>query len=432
MKRSVRRRQRLLRLAKERERRRLQRLWQKRSGASRVGKTAKPLDVWPQRSSFLRQSHRADILVPKIFSFIDNAAETTETLDQLRDAGNDKFVRQIHIDHTRCEKLDLCASVVMDVLILRAQGQRRKAHGLLLSGTLSGRPDVDTMVRASGILKQIGHPASTLVDQEKVIVCDLFQGSPGDPRRSTRAEIAATRLTEYFDRCLCQENYTLNSQGKNYISSLISEVIANAEEHSYRGRGKLWYTIAHYNRLPDEGGGECHIVLFNFGESIYESFLREETSETLREEIGALTERHRKRGFLGMGVAKWNEETLWTLYAPQEGVSRLRGTPGGEDRGNGTIEMIQFFSSLATESRAMVLVSGSAYILFDGTYNLRSEPVGDETRKIIAFNADNSLELPPDGQFVRSLPLAFPGTLVSMRFVLKEAHLRELEEEVKK
>jgi hypothetical protein len=427
MKRSARRRESLLRVAEERERRRVHRLRQKRKGAARAGKVPKPLDIWPKRSSFLRESHRANILVPKIFSFIDNPIETTETLDRLRDAADNKFVRQIHIDHSRCEKLDLCASVVMDVLILRAQGQRRKAHGLLLSGTLSGRADVDTMVRASGILKQIGHPASTLVDQEKVIVCDLFQGSPGDPRRSTKGEIAATRLTEYFDRCLCQENYTLNSRGKNYISSLISEVIANAEEHSNRGRGKLWYTIAHYNRLPDERGGECHIVLFNFGDSIYESFQREETSQTFREEIGALAETHRKRGFLGIGGSRWNEETLWTLYALQEGVSRLRGTPGGEDRGNGTIEMIQFFSSLATESRAMVVVSGSAYVLFDGTYGLRSEPIGHETRKIIAFNSDNSLELPPDGRFVRSLPLAFPGTLVSMRFVLSEAHLKEFE-----
>jgi hypothetical protein len=88
--------------------------------------------------------------------------------------------------------------------------------------------------------------------------------------------------------------------------------------------------------------------------------------------------------------------------------------------------MIEFFTSLATESRAMVLVSGRAYILFDGTYRLRAEQVGTETRKIIAFNAENSLELPPDERFVRSLPEPFPGTLVSMRFVLSKAHLKQI------
>jgi hypothetical protein len=347
-------------------------------------------------------------------------------LDELRSAAGNRSVREIYIDHTKCERLDLCASVVMDVLILRAMGQRRKVQSLNLHGTLSGRPDVDMMIRASGILKQIGHPGSVSPDQSNVIVCDLYTGSAGDPSRTTKAELAATKLTEYFDRCLRTESYALTAEGKNYLSSLISEVIANAEEHSHRGSGKLWYTIAYYNRLPADGGGECHVVLFNFGDSIVESFSQKGTSEKITQEIRELAETHRSRGFLGL-TKGWDEETLWTLYALQEGVSRFRGSPGGRDRGNGTMEVIDFFTSLAGRAPKMALISGKAFILFDGTYRPRAERVGAETRKIIAFNDANSLELPPDERFVQSLSLPFPGTMVSMRFILNQAHLKSLE-----
>jgi hypothetical protein len=59
------------------------------------------------------------------------------------------------------------------------------------------------------------------------------------------------------------------------------------------------------------------------------------------------------------------------LYALQEGVSRFTDTPGGEDRGNGTVRMIQFFTDLAGEEPEMALVSGKTYILFDGKYKLQ-------------------------------------------------------------
>lgn len=53
---------------------------------------------------------------------------------------------------------------------------------------------------------------------------------------------------------------------------------------------------------------------------------------------------------------------------------------------------------------------------------------GGERRKIIAFNEENDLEKPPDEKFVRHLPLKFPGTLVSLRFILHQDHLKRVRE----
>ena len=51
---------------------------------------------------------------------------------------------------------------------------------------------------------------------------------------------------------------------------------------------------------------------------------------------------------------------------------------------------------------------------------------GDELLKIIAFNAENDLDVPPDRDYVRPLDHSFPGTVVSIRLNLDETYLAKL------
>ena len=46
--------------------------------------------------------------------------------------------------------------------------------------------------------------------------------------------------------------------------------------------------------------------------------------------------------------------------------------------------------------------------------------------KIIAFNAENDLEKPPDRGYVHGLENSFPGTIVSIRLNLDEAYLAKI------
>jgi hypothetical protein len=164
-----------------------------------------------------------------------------------------------------------------------------------------------------------------------------------------------------------------------------------------------------------------------------------ETSELLKEEVSKLVDLHKRAGFFELiaevtkrlGIYRfqwWKEEALWTLYALQEGVSRLRHSPGGEDRGNGTVRLIEYFMKLASDDPKMVIISGSTWILFDGTHQLGTIRKGEEDRKIIAFNETNDLALPPDPKFVRTLKKAFPGTLVSLKFRLRGEDLAKVAE----
>jgi len=389
-----------------------------------------PLAIWPVKEKVEPVDGVVGIPIPETFSFIDNPVGTLSTLYRLRSAVESTTTKEIFFDHSRCKMLDLCASVVADVLVLRGKLQRRlRGQNFAASGTFSSDPSVNVLLKASGILKHLGVRGAPLPPevQKRLKLCPLHTGKPSQPSKSSEGEIASTELTRFFDNCLSTEKYALRHDWQSKLISLITEVLDNSEQHASRDR--YWHTIGHFNHLENEPGGDCHIVIFNFGDSIYESLKRKDTPESLKQQIADLASRHRSRGFLGFQQPKWQEETLWTLYALQEGVSRFTDTPEGVDRGNGTIRMIQFFTELAGEQPKMVLVSGQTYVLFDGTYALRDRLMtGGEQRKIIAFNEENDLERPPDARFVRHLPLKFPGTLVSLRFILHQDHLKRVRE----
>ncbi len=388
----------------------------------------KPLNFWPITRRMATYKRSALVELPEIFSFIDNPNETLRSLYDLRDAIEERKADDVFLNHGNCRKLDLCASVVTDVLVLRGRQERLfRGTKFGVGGSFSEIPEVNALLMHSGILKQMEHPAASKLPKEvrdRLLLNPLFTGKASRPDETTQSELAASRMTRFFDNCLLTENYELRVEWKSDLISLITEVIDNAEQHAHTDR--FWHTIAFFNRLNGkDAGGECHIVMFNFGDSIYDSLKRKDTPKTLKDRIGDLAALHARRGFFSLRAAEWDEETLWTLYALQEGVSRFNDIPGHEDRGNGTIRLIEFFNDLAGENPRMAMISGSTYILFDGTYKLKTAELQGGHRKIIAFNHDNDLTQPPDANYVKRLELRFPGTLVSMRFKLNRKFLKD-------
>jgi hypothetical protein len=178
------------------------------------------------------------------------------------------------------------------------------------------------------------------------------------------------------------------------------------------------------------GTGECHIVIFNYGKTIYETLIDPSTSNELKLKLHQLSDLILSRGWFPRTVTSrrnLNEECLWTLYALQDRVSRFYDQPGGQDRGNGTIKMIEFFEQLAGHApMRMCVLSGGAYILFDGSHRLKAVPRNGEQLKIIAFNDENDLSIAPDSEYVRPVEPYFPGTIVDIRLILDRAVLTGL------
>ncbi len=344
-------------------------------------------------------------------------------LDEITASANNNSIKHIDITHGDCENLDLAASLVMDIALMRARKRRRVGNSLAFSGCFSTKSDiVNVMLKASGIPHHLGLPEARLDPAiEKLIHrAELKSGTSNKNERGHKRNEAGGYLTNYFDNCLLSLGYTLNKKGKQYLGNLLTEVIGNAEEH---GGGK-WYTIGHWHRGQHGEAkkfGRCHIVIMNYGTTIHESLAGDSVSPQLQSDLKQLSDLHRQRKLFGK---EWDEGTLWTLYALQERVSRYAGLPGSQDRGNGSIEVIEFFRKLSGDAHGrMTIISGNAYILFDGTYHLGPIQRNGETLQVIAFNDENDLQKAPDRKYVFRLPSYFPGTIVSIELTLEEEYL---------
>ena len=128
---------------------------------------------------------------------------------------------------------------------------------------------------------------------------------------------------------------------------------------------------------------------------------------------------------------------LYTLFALQEGVSRLKNNSveGNRRRGLGTVYLIQNFQQIGkthdNKNPLMTITSGNTHIKFDGSYKLRQKEfnkseIGGGKRRIIAFNEDNDIFQPPDSKFVRRLNTFFPGTIISMKFFFDGEYLTQI------
>ena len=365
------------------------------------------------------------LVLPKVFSLLENPEDTIEFLDQLIATSASNSVRHMNFTGKDCTNIGLDALVAMSVLVMRAERQRKKTAPLTVSGTWPSDPSMQIMFRASGIPHHLGLKEADLTpEQEKLIHrCELRSGKAVPLRYAMgrQRNEATQELRKYFDNCLHSVGFSLTREGKMRLDKLISEVIGNAEEH-----GGPWHTIGHL-QIGESGErrGICHIALFNFGNSIYRSFLDSDASPTIVGDLRSLSDMHTKRGWFRALAGTWDEETLWTLYALQERVSRFSGLPNCQTRGNGTCDIVEFFLELGNPGR-MCIVSGHAYVLFDGTYNFNEIEKAGEVLKIITFNKSGTLEEPPDRTYVRRLPKPFPGTMVSIRLTLDERYLSEL------
>lgn len=357
------------------------------------------------------------VAIPHRFSFLDNPEETLRKTNHIRATLKRRSVRSVYIDHSSCAVLDLGASAVMDIAVMDARGERSKADRLQTSGRGSAvNRHVNILLQSIGIVHRLGVDLGLSPDLASHIeTLELFSGHPKRQARSCTRDQAGTSLTEYFDHCLRRTGHELSVAGKDLFTKLITEVVGNAEEHS----GGRWFAMGFWADTTD-GAGECQIVIFNYGRTIFESLSSDRTPAETRILLSQLSDHHERQGLFG---PDWDRETLWTLYSLQEGVSRFAIDDDGTARGRGTVQMIQAFESLApAEQRRMCILSGNSYILFDGRYDLSK----DKGIRRIAFNSDNDFRRPPDSGCVRSLRDRFPGTLVGLRLSLDQAFIAKL------
>lgn len=415
----------ILILFRRKSRKKIKRLKRKRKNKRKIKKEKKnkfELIEFLEKNKFktktnIHTNRRNTIIIPKNFSFIENPDETIEILTKIFYLYNNKKVNSIYIDYSFTENLDLCASAVMDSIILECDKYRDSINNPVnLSGRYSkSKEEMKNLLEVSGIVNDLGFE---LTLPENVKKLDLIECGDSD--------IISTKVTNYFNECLKTQNYELNRNGKKLFSEMIGEVANNCQLHS--GNFKKWYTLGHY--FFREEYGECQIVIFNFGNSIYESLKSSDTSEETIDSLKHISSQHKRNSFFQKRI--WNEETLWTLYSLQDGVSRVRNSISEPDRGTGTIKLIDSFQKIGKTVEGkiplMSITSGNTSILFNDNYSLKSKIIDNEERQIIAFNSENDLFILPDSRNVKLIKNKFCGTVISMKFYLDKRYIKNLME----
>ena len=322
--------------------------------------------------------------------------------------------------------VDLAAETILDLVAEEIEREYKSRNKKLqFKGYYPNSERLQRLLKGIGIIQSlhIKHEYLPPSQKSKVEVFVRKAKKLGtDVGSLSYVELTAKKFVDHINKCLKRINKELTEDAIDRLSTYTGEIIGNAEEHS----GENSWRITGYYDHHDESH-LCEITIFNFGKTFADTFTELTKESFAYQAVSPYIRKHKMNNLFNSG---WNENDLLTLVALQGDISS-KNVSKDDTRGNGTVEMIEFFDrvcreiSLNDSAPEMAVISGNTHIRFDGNFPLVDD---DSGRKIIAFNNQNDLNYPPDAQYVSNLaPLYFPGTLISIRFTLSENQLFEIE-----
>lgn len=371
-------------------------------------------------------------IVPEIFSLTETYEESFLFLKRLFYALYTERCKKIYIDYQLCRRIDIDASVCMDVIVkeflLFYRDCKKRKYPVKIDLIRPINFEKDEVLK---ILTSIG--AFNTISGVKMNYPDIipFYLIIGENRSNTIArdkELEVTKIVDYIVESLARMNRTLTWKAEDDLSKVVGEILINAAEHS---GGLHRYSIGYFQETKnvEEHVGVFNLTIFAFGHTIYENFKKPlskdlEVVARMKELSGKYTQ---KKLFQNR---KFEEETLWTLYALQDGVTSVKD----KKRGNGSIHYIESFFNLKgnmenDHASNLTLISGNTRIKFDGTYKIVERPRGKEGKlyKMMTFNNSGNIEDKPDDNFVTFADNFFPGTVITAKIYI---NFNNIEKEV--
>lgn len=375
------------------------------------------------------RSERKMLHIPEVFSLIENYGESFNFINKVFDILYFSKYKSVSFDYSTCKKIDLSAQVYLDIVLKNfikyfhsrtKNGQSNRIKRI--QSDISDNPEIEKF------LFSVGSPA-TIINQTKrfsdIIPYKLKIGNRDNPKSAENKEVETTELVDYIIRCLNRLGKDLNAEQRRNFSQVIGEILSNAEDHSTT---KYRFSIGFFKECDDDGEhfGVINLVIFNFGQTIYEKFKDPNcpTKDTVRQ-MEELSSHYTERSLFK--INSFSEETLWTLYALQEGVT---SNANYRKRGNGSIRFIDSFFNLGSNSFSsngkkskLLILSGNTRIEFEGSYKIKEIESDEHTYKVMTFNKEGDIRKLPDRKFVQTTKEYFPGTMISTNIFLKKQDL---------
>ena len=370
------------------------------------------------------------LFLPPVFSLAHAPDESFQFLRDLFEHLHKAMIDELILDYRNCSRVDADASACMDVILRRFleyySRVRKCRHGKRIRNV-----GVDNMLNVQVLKSWFSTGTGQVVKGARAQFADMISCPLRicfkSPHRKGQKELTTTELVKYLIACLNKFDRQLNTEDRARFSNIIGEIVTNAEDHSSLPYN---YSMGHYNEVREVDGqlsGRFQCVIFNFGKTIYER-LKDPIdckNKDILPDMERLSARYTEKRFFGMIDAPFEEETLWTLYALQDGVSSIE--PG---RGNGTMQFIQDFLDLRSRQpnkrSVLTLLSGNTRIELDGTHPPKEKiTAAGDTHTVITFNNSGTLEERPDAKYVTFASPYFPGTLLYADVYLTAENLKQ-------
>ncbi len=395
----------------------------KRISSFLLGDTDSPLNI--DLIADFKFNSNGRVMIPANFSVTENPKESYETLQRIISSLFLEKYDTLILDYENCHNVELGTQVIQDIVLkdyIEFQDWIKKKKKKLV-------PEFTRSFKAEHIFDEsvqkmsfsVGSPVNLNikeysfrdVERSKLRIHDEKSYAKLKRTKEEETELEITSLCEYVINSLSKVNRTLTDEESESLYDVIGEALVNADEHSTT---KYRFSIGYFEktRIGGKNVGLFKLAILNLGRTIYQKFHdpdcpNQKHVERMKQLSDKYTQRQwfRPKGF--------EEETLWTLYALQEGVTSKK-----EKRGSGTITIIeQFFKIQGNEMSdgvsRMLLVSGSACISFDGSYRIqKKEDENGNPMSVMTFNKSGSIEEVPDNKYVYCNDSFFPGTLLSV------------------
>jgi hypothetical protein len=364
------------------------------------------------------------------FSFIDNPKETIAQLTEVVKA--EAQAKSANIDFIDQECRDIAPYIVLGLVL-------QEAAPVFEGGLVSaGMSDVLHSVNLLELLK-VGRMKKA--DSTNIFAFPISSrrkaGSSFNDNLATSAtteEKVSGRFVETFNQWLSAMSpaVELTEQAYAQLGLMFGELLNNAKRHSdTQAADGEWHIAGFMQAVP--GGNPsnphdgakfiCQFSIISMGETIYESM--QHAPEDIKKAVLEYTNK------CSSFKTRNQKEALWTACAMQDGISRIHPTADNEKNGFGIMQSLVALMNIfgetpnpATENEPiMTIVSGTSCVMVKYPYNRYRIVDG---KRILAFNAENTLDREPDANHVLTLPVKFPGTITTVRFVMDNNHLTSL------
>ena len=359
-------------------------------------------------------------MVPKIFSIIDNYNETTLFFKRILGSLYQNPSEEIKIDFKDCIQMDICASMCMDIILAdfikyhnqcRKDGHRMRIHSIKPINVNSY--NIQKVLFSVGTYKNL---KGLKIDFPNLKPFPIIIGDKNNPKLLEKREVDITKTIDYIIECLGELKRTLTNKAESNLYKAVGEIVINAEEHSDKTKR---YIIGYFEKIEtsdEENYGILNLSILNFGKTFYETF-KESDNEKVTKQMKSISRRYTTKGLFKK--KKFEEETLWTLYALQDGVTSTKDWK----RGNGAIRFIESFFDLKgncsnDDISKMVITTGHTQIIFDGKYQITKQKRNNTIFKMMTFNHSGNIEDIPDEKYVKYQENYFPGTIISVKLRL--------------